>query len=197
MSLASLVSVKGLAMTATTGLIVIGGGATAAFAGDLPAPLQTVAHRTLGAPAPSLAADEASGEASGSDDAGTESSTETGSETSTETQAASPTSADLPAGPETAGPAASGLCTAYTHGGLATISVAYRNLVTAAGGEDGLSAYCVTVLASTAPTDKGADAGTPRPVSTRAAKPAQTHPAHPTGRPTWAPAGPTSGRPGH
>lgn len=49
-------------------------------------------------------------------------------------------------GPDAAGPAAFGLCTAFTHGGLGTKSTAYASLVTAAAGADKLAAYCATVI---------------------------------------------------
>ena len=172
MSLVTLVPAKVLAMTATSGLIVLGGGATAAFAGDLPAPLQTVAHRTLGAPAPALAADEAGAEtpesgdpatedpASTDDPTATEEPTSTDDPASTEDPEADGTPSATPVGPDGTGPAAYGLCTAYTHGGLAPSSVAYGNLAVAAGGEEGLTDYCDAVIAAKkgVPADTGGDA---------------------------------------
>ena len=77
-------------------------------------------------------------------------------------------------GPDGAGPAAFGLCTAWTHvqanGQVAEKSVAFRNLATAAGGAGKIAAYCATV---------------PHPGATEAGKPAT----HPTGKPSSHPAG--------
>jgi hypothetical protein len=52
-------------------------------------------------------------------------------------------------GPDAKGPAAFGLCNAWTHhqanGAKPTDSVAFRNLATAAGGEGKIAAYCATI----------------------------------------------------
>ncbi|HET7173275.1 MAG TPA: hypothetical protein VFI30_03225 [Nocardioidaceae bacterium] len=47
-------------------------------------------------------------------------------------------------GPDATGPAMFGLCTAVSHGGLSTHSVAYRNLAAAAGGDTQITTYCAT-----------------------------------------------------
>jgi len=52
-----------------------------------------------------------------------------------------------PVGPDATGPAAYGLCTAFTKGGLATSSVAYQSLSAAAGGNGSIGSYCETVAA--------------------------------------------------
>jgi hypothetical protein len=52
-----------------------------------------------------------------------------------------------PAGPDATGPAAYGLCTAFTKGGLDTSSVAYQSLSAAAGGTGSIGSYCETVAA--------------------------------------------------
>ena len=59
-------------------------------------------------------------------------------------------------GPDASGPAAFGLCNAFTNGGLGTTSTAYAALVQAARGEDGVGAYCTTVAA---PGDEDAEGG--------------------------------------
>lgn len=62
------------------------------------------------------------------------------------------------AGPDVTGPAAFGLCNAFTNGGLSSTSTAFAALAEAAGGESGIDAYCTTV---TAPEDGDGDAGLP------------------------------------
>jgi hypothetical protein len=53
-----------------------------------------------------------------------------------------------PVGPDATGPAAHGLCTAYSHRGHGRSfghSIAMRNLARAAGGADRIQAYCSSV----------------------------------------------------
>ncbi len=82
--------------------------------------------------------------------------------------------AGAPVGPDPAGPAAHGLCTAYSHaeahGSAAQQAVAFRKLAAAAGGDGQVAAYC---------------ASAPRPGAGAHGKPAS----HATGRAT--------SRPGH
>ncbi|HEU0205647.1 MAG TPA: hypothetical protein VFQ74_03010, partial [Pseudolysinimonas sp.] len=59
-----------------------------------------------------------------------------------------PSSSASPVGPDATGPAAFGLCTAYTAGGLSTHSIAYGALLAASTNGD-VSAYCATVLSTT------------------------------------------------
>jgi hypothetical protein len=93
-----------------------------------------------------------------------------------ETESPSPTSTDAatPApfatqGPNAEGPAAFGLCTAYTAGGLRSTSMAYSALARAAQSSAGISAYCAPILAAhlTGAPD-GHQESTPRPESTDA-----------------------------
>jgi len=95
-------------------------------------------------------------------------------------------------GPDATGPAAHGLCTAWSHAKpakrTASHSVAFRNLVTAAGGADKVEAYCASV---------------PRPSAGKPHKPS-SHPtgkpsdkpgkgsAHPTGKPSTVPGKPST-----
>jgi hypothetical protein len=127
---ASLLSARGVAAAAVAALS-IGGFATAAFAGALPAPAQQFAHHTIGAPAPDRP-----------QPAGTH-----------------PRPAAMPAGPAATGPAAFGLCTAWAHakahGTGSQQAVAFCNLAAAAGGAANVAAYCAAVPhpgASSAPT---------------------------------------------
>jgi hypothetical protein len=133
------------AVVAGIAVLAAGTGA-AAYTGSLPGPLQRAAHSMVGAPADQ----EDSGDTpdpSTAEPTGDPSATSTGqlSETGSHSPSGSPTSA-AGVGPDATGPAAFGLCTAWSKGGLATTSVAYRNLATAAGGADGIAAYCATVV---------------------------------------------------
>jgi hypothetical protein len=104
------------------------GGTAAAYTGHLPAALQESAHSIIGAPAPA--------------------STGVTTATSVAASTATPTpvpSATTPVGPDATGPAAYGLCQAYTHGGLASSSVAYASLVKAANGTANITVYCAAV----------------------------------------------------
>ena len=101
-------------------LAVIGGGVTAAYTGHLPGTLQRVAHTMIAAPGV------------------------------LQTRAVPIQSAPVhPVGPPATGSAAYGLCRAYQqaeeHGNADQKSVAFRNLVNAAGGADRVAAYCGTV----------------------------------------------------
>lgn len=185
MFLTSLVSSKVLVAVAATGLVAVGGGA-AAYAGALPTALQSAAHHSIGAPAPDGSEQEPADTPEPTDSTTTDTSTDTPSPSTSAT------------GPDATGPAAYGLCTAYTHGGLAPTSVAYQSLVTAAGSADGIAAYCLTIVKPGHPTSGPAVTHAPVPVHTGAPL------THPTGRPTTVPVGPPSvpvgppsGHPGH
>ncbi len=115
----------------TLGTLAAGGTAAAAYTGSLPADLQETAHTVIGAPAPS-------------DDVVTPTPDPTSTPKVTPTP--EPTATPGPVGPDATGPAAFGLCTAYTHGGLSTKSVAYGSLEKAAGGATNISAYCLTIV---------------------------------------------------
>ena len=79
----------------------------------------------------------------------------------TETPDPEPSQTSTPAGPDAFGPAAFGLCNAFSNGGLGTTSTAYAALVRAAGGEDGVGAYCATVA-----TPGGGGDGSDAPATT-------------------------------
>lgn len=72
-----------------------------------------------------------------------------GASVGTATSTPKPTTTKTPVGPDATGPAAFGLCNAWTHhqanGAKPTNSVAFRNLATAAGGESKIAAYCATI----------------------------------------------------
>lgn len=102
-----------------------------------------------------------------------------------------PTATKTKVGPDATGPAAYGLCNAWTHhqanGAKPTDSVAFRNLATAAGGESKIAAYCATIPH---PGNGNHSTGRPTAKPGKTAKPAKT--AKPT-KPTKAakPAKPT------
>jgi|SRR5215472_7770744 len=168
--LTSLLSAKAAAAVAIAAL-GIGGVATAAYAGKLPTSAQQFAHDTIGAPAAHHGHHH--GRAAGQ--------------------------AGQPVGPNAAGHAAYGLCTAYghasAHGSAAQKSVAFRNLVKAAGGADKVAAYCKAVPhpgASQSRSSHLTGKRTSHPTH-RTGKPT-SHPTHPTGKPTALPSTQPSGR---
>ena len=147
--LTSLLSARAAAAAAVAALS-LGGFATAAFAGALPAPAQQFAHHTIGAPAAHP----------------------------TQATGTHPGVTATPVGPDATGPAAFGLCNAWTHakahGNSSQQAVAFHNLAHAAGGASNIAAYCAAV---------------PHP------GPASSHTAHPGGRPTSHHHGPPTSHP--
>jgi hypothetical protein len=147
--LASLLSARAAAAAVVVAL-GLGGFATAAFVGKLPEPAQQFAHHAFGAPS-----------AHGTHATGTH-----------------PSATARPAGPDATGPAAFGLCNAWTHAkahGTGTQqAVAFRNLAAAAGGTGKVAAYCAAV---------------PHPGA------ASSHGAHPNGPPAAHPNGPPASHP--
>jgi hypothetical protein len=128
---------------------VLGGSVAAAYAGVLPAALQEIAHNSIAAPAASVKPSPHETHRAGA-----------------------------PVGPDPAGPAAYGLCTAYSraeaHGSAAQQAVAFKKLATAAGGGK-VAAYCATA---------------PRPGASAHGEPAS----HATGRATSRPGHPPAGK---
>jgi len=111
---------------------------------------------------------------------------------------ARPSHPTTPAGPDAAGRAAYGLCTAYAHlktdGSARQKAVAFRNLATAAGGAANVAAYCAKVAhpgptLSGKPSSRATGKSTshPNPTTHPTGEPAR-HP-NPTGRPTAKPTG--------
>lgn len=163
--LVKLLAAKALAASAA-GATALGGVALVAATGNLPAPLQDAAHQTFGAPS--------STSSHSTDSTDSPDSTETPQAT---TDAATPT--------PTPSPNLVGLCRAYDAGvatakGKALDNPAFTVLITAAGGKDGVTAYCTTLLA-TAPGGKP----TALPTQAQGHKPTS----HPTGKPDSVPGG--------
>jgi hypothetical protein len=133
---------------------VLGGSVAAAYAGVLPAALQKIAHNSIAAPAASARPSPHETHRAGA-----------------------------PVGPDPAGPAAHGLCTAYfhaeAHGSAAQQAVAFRKLAAAAGGGGKVAAYCATA---------------PRPGAGAHGKPASHATGRATSRPGHTPAGQHKGK---
>jgi hypothetical protein len=117
------------------GTIAAGGTATAAYTGTLPAPLQQTSHELIGAPAPAAVSTTAEPKpAAASHGKGSK---------AADAQGTQPDA--TPVGPDATGPAAFGLCTAFTNGGLDPASTAYKSLTDAANGSAGVAADCKSV----------------------------------------------------
>jgi hypothetical protein len=141
-------------------IAVLGGGAAAAYTGSLPGALQKIAHEAIAAP----------GVREGS-------------------AAPTPRSSGHPAGPSVTGAAAYGLCNAYQHGNASQRSVAFRNLVNAAGGADQVPTYCASVPHPGATSPPGRRVG--QTVSPTDASHGRK-PTAPPGKPTKPPGKPTT-----
>jgi hypothetical protein len=158
------------AAAGATVIAVLGGGVAAAYTGSLPGALQKVAHEVIAAPG----ARESSA-------------------------APTPQSSGHPAGPSVAGAAAYGLCNAYLHAeehGNAGQSVAFRNLVNAAGGAGKVAAYCASAPHPGATSPPGRRVGqTGSPTDASHGRKPTTPPGKPTappGKPTTPPGKPTA-----
>ena len=165
---------------AAAAVVALGGAATAAYTGALPAPAQQLVHNAIGAPSPKP-------------------SHSPGTPRATPTRSAA-------AGPDATGPAAFGLCTAYahakTHGTAPQKAVAFRNLAAAAGGAAKITAYCAAVPhpgsaqsghsapshPSGQPTSHPTGKPSSLPTSHAAGRPSSVSTTHPSGKPSSAPA---------
>lgn len=173
--LTSLLTVKAAAAAAAAA-VALGGVATAAYTGALPAPAQQLAHNAIGAPSPNPSH-------------------------SPGIPQATPTRPDA-VGPDATGPAAFGLCTAYAHaeahGTASQKAVAFRNLTAAAGGAAKIAAYCAAVPHPGSPQSGQATSAPSHPSGKPASAP--SHPSgrstsHPAGKPSWPPASHATGKP--
>jgi hypothetical protein len=126
------VSSKVAAGALAAGALAAGGTGAAAYTGSLPDTVQQGAHDLIGAPAPHTA---------GESDADAAKATGKANERKTASAAPSAT----PVGPDATGPAAYGLCEAYTRGGLDASSTAYASLATAAKGASNIVTYCAGI----------------------------------------------------
>jgi hypothetical protein len=152
-------------------IAVLGGGVAAAYTGSLPGALQKIAHEAIAAPG-----------------------------VRESSAAPTPQSSVHPAGPSVTGAAAYGLCNAYQdaekHGNASQRSVAFRNLVNAAGGADQVAAYCASVPHPGATSQPGRRVGqTASPTDASHGRKPTTPPGKPTtspGKPTTSPGKPTT-----
>jgi hypothetical protein len=163
--ISSAAGLKALA-SAAGAAVALGGVATIVFASGAMGP----AHQTMVTPVATSATNDASKTTPKDDKTGT------------------------PVGPDASGPAAFGLCNAWSHhqanGAKPTGSIAFRNLATAAGGESKIAAYCAKIphpgnsnrptgkatgkatgKPTGKPTAKGTDKGTDKPAGTGTGKP--------------------------
>lgn len=150
MSLFTVFATSKIAASAlAAGTLAVGGTGAAAFAGALPADVQQSAHELLGAPAPHVggvsetATADATAEASAS---ATPSASADAAATGSDEDASADASATA-VGPDATGPAAYGLCTAFTKGGLDASSTGFKSLAIAAEGETNIESYCADVTA--------------------------------------------------
>ena len=124
------------------GAVVISGGAgAAAYANVLPEPLQETAHELIGAPAPEQTATETESDETVADEIVPDDTIV--DETVSDDTVSDDSSRSI--GPDVTGPAAYGLCQAYTHGGLGVSSTPYASFVIVADGEENIAAYCADV----------------------------------------------------
>lgn len=132
---------------------VLGSSIAAAYAGVLPAALQKFAHYSIAAPAARPSPSPSPG---------------------------ATRRAGVPVGPDPAGPAAHGLCSAYSraeaHGSPTQQAVAFRKLVAAAGGAGKVAAYCATVPSPLASRSTPSAESTSRATGRPTARPVHTPP---------------------
>ncbi|WP_426987779.1 protein tyrosine phosphatase [Pseudarthrobacter sp. Y6] len=134
----ALVTSKIAAGVLAGGTLAVGGAAAGAHTGTPPAPLQESAHTIIGAPAPAAASDTGGQKAAVASH---------GKASRPAVASTSPNTSAAAVGPDATGPAAFGLCTAFTKGGLDPASVAYKSLVAAAKDSGDIAAYCKSVPA--------------------------------------------------
>lgn len=156
------------------GVLVVGGTGVAAIADSLPdapsvtaeSPSPTPTATETEAPEPSPTATETESPEPSPTATETESPEPTPTETETASPSPSPTETEEPdpeptsdgGGPDATGPAAYGLCNAFSNGGLNETSTAFAALAEAAGGESGIESYCATVAAPEDDADETVDA---------------------------------------
>ncbi|MEK0156171.1 protein tyrosine phosphatase [Arthrobacter oryzae] len=154
MSLFTIFATSKVAASAlAAGTLAVGGTGAAAFAGALPADVQQSAHELLGAPAPRVggvsetATSGATAEASATPSASVDADAAAAGSVEGD-DASAEASAAAAVGPDATGPAAYGLCTAFTKGGLAASSTGFTSLAVAAEGEANIDSYCADVVAA-------------------------------------------------
>jgi len=132
------------------GTLAIGGTGAAAYAGALPSDVQQSAHELLGAPAPKVGGVSETAKAGASAEASASATPSASAEAAADADGknADAKASATPVGPDAAGPAAFGLCTAFINGGLEASSTAFKSLAVAAEGEANIESYCADVTAA-------------------------------------------------
>jgi hypothetical protein len=136
---------KVAASVLAAGTLAVGGTGAAAFAGALPSDVQQSAHELLGAPAPHVGGVSETAKAGAEATASATPSASAAGEVAGENADAKASANAV--GPDATGPAAFGLCTAFTHGGLEATSTGFKSLAVAAKGEANIKSFCADVTA--------------------------------------------------
>jgi hypothetical protein len=166
--LTSLLSAK-LAAAAAAAAVALGGTAAAAYAGKLPAPMQKIAHDTIGAPKTPAAHPTSHG-------------------------APQPTPTALPG--HAAYGLCTAYDHQKAHGSAAQQAVAFRKLAAAADGAEQVKAYCAGVAHPGSPSPRTPATHPAGKPSTLPSHAAHTHPAgKPTSPPSHGPATHPAGKP--
>jgi len=151
MSLFTVFATSKIAASAlAAGTLAVGGTGAAAFAGALPSDVQQSAHELLGAPAPHVGgvSETATADADASASATPSASADAAATAAAEDEKTNADASATAVGPDAAGPAAYGLCTAFTNGGLAASSTGFASLAIAAEGAANIEGYCADVVAA-------------------------------------------------
>jgi hypothetical protein len=136
---------KVAASVLAAGTLAVGGTGAAAFAGALPSDVQQSAHELLGAPAPRVGGVSETAKAGAEATASATPSASAAGDVAGENADAKASAKAV--GPDATGPAAFGLCTAFTHGGLEATSTGFKSLAVAAKGEANIKSFCADVTA--------------------------------------------------
>ncbi|MEV7133501.1 protein tyrosine phosphatase [Arthrobacter sp. NPDC093128] len=149
MSLFTVFATSKIAASAlAAGTLAVGGTGAAAFAGALPSDVQQSAHELLGAPAPHFGGVSETATADANAAASASATPSASADAAAETDNAKAEASATAVGPDATGPAAYGLCTAFTKGGLAASSTGFASLAIAAEGEANIDSYCADVVAA-------------------------------------------------
>lgn len=164
MSLFTLTGNKLAATVLAAGALVVSGAGVTAVAATLqdntvaeaesPSPSPTATETESPEPTPTATETESpepsptATESESPEPTPTETETASPSPSPTESEEPEPSSSAAAAGPDATGPAAFGLCNAFTNGGLGAKSTARAALVKAAGGESRIVSYCADVTAA-------------------------------------------------
>jgi hypothetical protein len=163
------------AAVTVAGIVTLGAGgmAAAAYTGLLPAPLQDVAHRTIGAPLPERTTLSATASTSPTPTPETTTTTSTKTRTQQSDASTSTTSTAKQPAPSTAE-----LCVDWQQQQLATTDPAFTSLTLAASGSTSIDSFCASL---TSPTTEPAPAPQATPTTDPTATPSDT--ASPTSPP--------------